>query len=112
MGVACLDGYGIVCGEGCSGFDAPICFCLPAGAIYGISYAPARIEQMTPVDIALYDVLGRRITTIYSRSRFGGLKLFSWDGTGADGAPVPPGVYFIRVSAGDETAVRKVVVIR
>ncbi len=78
----------------------------------GILNAPARIEVMTYVDIAVYDVTGRRVATIYSWRRFGGLKTFTWDGTNQDGHLVPPGVYFIRIAAGDEIAVRKVVIIR
>jgi hypothetical protein len=77
----------------------------------GALFAPARFEKMTPVDIAVYDVTGRRVATIYSRNRFGGLEFFTWDGADAGGSPVPAGVYFIRVGAGDETAVRKLVVI-
>jgi hypothetical protein len=78
----------------------------------GMLNAPALTEVMTHVDITVYDVTGRRVATIYSRRRFGGLKTFAWDGLSQGGQPVPPGVYFIRVIAGDETAVRKVIVIR
>ena len=59
-----------------------------------------------------YNVLGQRIRTIYSRSRFGGLKPFSWDGLDEKGTMVPQGVYFIRIVAGDRSTVRKVVILR
>lgn len=74
--------------------------------------APALSEVKTPVDIAVYNVLGRRISTIYSRSRFGGLETYTWDGLNQNGSPVPQGVYFIRIVAGDRSVTKKVVVIR
>jgi hypothetical protein len=74
--------------------------------------APALSEVKTPVDIAVYNVLGRRISTIYSRSRFGGLETYTWDGLDRNGSPVPQGVYFIRIVAGDKSTVKKVVIIR
>ncbi len=74
--------------------------------------APALDEVKTPVDIAVYNVLGRRISTIYSRNRFGGLETYTWDGLDRNGSPVPQGVYFIRIVAGDRSTVKKVVIIR
>lgn len=74
--------------------------------------APVLTEVMTPVDIGVYNVNGQRIATIYSRSRFGGFKTFTWDGMDRRGLSVAPGVYFIRVNAGNETAVKKIVIIR
>jgi flagellar hook assembly protein FlgD len=74
--------------------------------------SPASVETKTHVDIAVFNVLGQRIATIYSRNRYGGLEPYTWDGCDRDGSPVPPGVYFIRIVAGDKNTVRKVVVIR
>lgn len=74
--------------------------------------APALDEVKTPVDIAVYNVLGQRISTIYSRNRFGGLETYTWEGLDRNGSPVPQGVYFIRIVAGDRSTVKKVVIIR
>ena len=78
------------------------------GTILG---APAALEVMTPVDIAVYNVLGQRIKTIYSRKRFGGLEIFKWNGLDNSGTRVGPGVYFIHVVAGGKSEVKKAVVI-
>jgi hypothetical protein len=83
-----------------------------ASADARIRTAPSLIKIKTPVDIAVYDVLGKRIATVYSRTRFGGLETFTWDGLTARGHPVPPGVYFLRIHAGEKQEVKKVVVIR
>lgn len=73
--------------------------------------APMATPIMTPVDIAVYNVLGQRIKTIYSRKRFGGIDMFKWDGHDNRGSRVGPGVYFIRIAAGDKSEVKKVVVV-
>ncbi len=74
--------------------------------------APARNEVMTPVDIAVYNILGQRVATIYTRSRYGGLETFTWDGCLTGGDQAPPGVYFIKIRAGDKQEVKKAVIIR
>jgi hypothetical protein len=78
----------------------------------GVFSAPARNEVMTPVDIAVYNILGQRVVTIYTRSRYGGLETFTWDGCFTGGNQAPPGVYFIKIRAGDKQEVKKAVVIR
>jgi hypothetical protein len=82
------------------------------GARSAASSSKAWAEVRTPVDIVVYNVLGQRIKSLYSNQVFSGLMTFSWDGTDTDNRTVPAGVYFLRVSAGSENAVRKVVIIR
>jgi hypothetical protein len=72
----------------------------------------ASIPIRTSVEVAVYNVLGQRLRTIFSGSRFGGYMSFAWDGTSGSGNRVPPGVYFISVMAGGERDVRKVVIVR
>ncbi len=72
----------------------------------------AAIPIRTSVDVAVYNVLGQRLRTIYSGSRFGGYVSLTWDGTGNSGSLVPPGVYFLSVTAGGKKDVRKVVIVR
>ena len=79
---------------------------------HGMLGAPGLIEVQTELDIAVYNVKGQRISTIYSGDRFGGLETFTWKGLDRFGHTVSPGIYFIRVHAGGETEVKKVVIIR
>lgn len=78
----------------------------------GVLSAPALNEVMTPVDIAVYNILGQRVATIYARSRYGGLETFTWDGCLIGRGQAPPGVYFIKIRAGDKQEVKKAVIIR
>ncbi len=69
-------------------------------------------EVRTRVEIGVYNVLGRRVKSVYSNSVFSGFMTLAWDGTDSYHTAVPAGVYFLRVVAGSETAVRKVVILR
>ena len=55
------------------------------------------------MEIGVYNVLGQRIKSIYSNSRFSGLMTLAWDGTDARHQAVPAGIYFLRVVAGAGT---------
>ena len=83
---------------------------VPAGG--AVRLAPSDIEVRTRVDINVYNVLGQRIKSIYSNSRFGGIMTLAWDGTDTNGRTVPTGVYFLRVDAGGKKDVKKVVILR
>jgi hypothetical protein len=74
--------------------------------------APSSFELRTPLDVSVYNVMGQKIRTIYSDSRYGGLTPMTWDGTDGAGKAVSSGVYFISVQAGDIKQVKKVVLIR
>lgn len=70
------------------------------------------IEARSLVDVKVFDVAGRRVRTLYNRSRYGGPKTIVWDTRDHRGRAVAPGIYFVRVAAGGHTACRKVVVVR
>jgi flagellar hook assembly protein FlgD len=59
------------------------------------------------------DLAGRRVRTLASCREFApGLNRLEWDGRDSAGRPVPAGVYLMRVRAGGESAVQRVVVSR
>jgi hypothetical protein len=66
----------------------------------------------TDVEINVYDVVGRRVNTLYASQTFDEVITVSWNGTNSNGARVPTGVYFIRARAGEATGVRKILLIR
>ena len=74
--------------------------------------APSSVEVRTQVDVSVYNVIGQRIKTIYSNSRYGGIMTMTWDGTDEVGKLVSSGVYFLYVRAGDKKQIKKVVLIR
>lgn len=67
------------------------------------------------VDVVLdiYDIRGRMITALFDRKLPGGSKGgISWDGKDDKGRPVPSGIYFCRAKIGEDTGVRKMLLLR
>jgi alpha-glucosidase len=58
--------------------------------------------------LAVYDPAGRRVRALVNGAEPAGTHRVSWDGTDDAGTPVAAGVYFCRLSAGEQTAARSV----
>jgi len=58
--------------------------------------------------IDVYDVVGRSVADLADGEFAAGVQSVAWDGRGRDGAPMPSGVYFIRLTANGVESVRKV----
>ncbi|MFH1851275.1 MAG: T9SS type A sorting domain-containing protein [Candidatus Neomarinimicrobiota bacterium] len=64
------------------------------------------------IKITIYDLLGRKITTLLSGMQDVGYKLVIWDGTNDKGQPVSAGVYFYQIRAGEYVQTKKMVVLK
>jgi hypothetical protein len=71
-----------------------------------------RQEESVPVEIAVYDMRGRLVRKFAEGQRQSGRYGIVWNGTDSSGAPVPSGVYFYVLRAGDFTASRKMLLAR
>ncbi len=66
-----------------------------------------------PAMLAVYDVRGRLVTTLFrGLLPAGHRQTFTWDGTDRLGRLVPSGVYFSRAVVGSETETRKLLLLR
>ena len=79
----------------------------PAGASVEIRFSLAAPAHAT---LAVYDVSGRRVTTLLSGLTPAGPHRVLWDASDERGGRVPAGVYFLRLAAAGKTLVRNVVV--
>ena len=71
------------------------------------------LAEAGTVDLAIYDIAGRRVATLLSAARReAGPGDVAWDGRDARGAPVPGGVYVARLEAAGTTVRRQLVVLR
>jgi hypothetical protein len=81
----------------------------PFNAGTAITFALPRRSEVT---LAVYDVLGREVVQL-SRERWeAGPHTLRWSGDDASGRPVASGVYIYRLTAGDFTAARSMVLLR
>ena len=71
-------------------------------------------ELPAPADVVVrvYDLLGRRVRTLYDGEAAAGRQVWVWDGRGDDGSLLPAGRYFVEVRAGAAVARRSVVRVR
>ena len=73
-----------------------------------------RYHTETPADVelAVYDVLGRRVAMLARGFHVGGPHEAVWDGRSETGRTLAPGVYFARLTAGDRAATRRLTLLR
>jgi hypothetical protein len=57
-------------------------------------------------------VVGRRVRSLYDGPAATGRHSLGWDGRDDTGRRLPSGVYFARLSLGDETRTRRLVLTR
>jgi hypothetical protein len=104
-------------------FDAVICYSesIPEHFLVASPYPqPARewvrLRTDLPAEALLraevYDMLGRRVRTLYDGTLPAGRHLLSWNGHEQSGAPAPTGNYFIRVAAQGQQQTRQVLLLR
>jgi flagellar hook assembly protein FlgD len=65
-----------------------------------------------PARVRIFDAAGREVRTFEGFASGAASQTVSWDGRSASGAGVVPGVYFVRLEAGDRSQAARVVRIR
>jgi flagellar hook assembly protein FlgD len=66
-----------------------------------------RIPEARDVTLQVVDILGRRVATLVSGRQEAGYHTARFDGTG-----MGSGVYFYRLEAGNDTAIRRMLLVR
>ena len=70
------------------------------------------LPEASAVELAVYNILGRRVKTLFAGNLSAGDHTVAWDGTDAEGLPSASGVYFYRVAAQSFTETRKMVLMK
>ena len=77
-----------------------------------VRFVAFKVEGTQP-QVEVFDLAGRRIAGL-APGTDGSQRLFTWNGLGADGTVVDPGIYVLRVDlgadSGDDTALRTIAV--
>lgn len=76
----------------------------PFNPITTIQY---ELPQRSDVQITIYDLLGRKVTTLLSETQNAGYKSVQWNA-----ASVPSGMYFYQIKAGDYVQTRKMILLK
>jgi len=73
-----------------------------------------KLKVISPqrIDINIYDILGRKIKSIYSDQLTGGTHEFQWDGTSNIGHKVSSGVYYITAKGNNYQEWKKVTLVK
>lgn len=80
---------------------------LGAGSVLAVRPNPAPGGKTTimyrslgqlPVTVEIFDMAGRRVRSVFQGIASGPEDSVRWDGRNAQGQPVVPGVYFVRIS--------------
>jgi hypothetical protein len=70
------------------------------------------LPERTEVELAVYDLSGRRVATVVKESRGAGVYEERYTLTDDGGKPLPAGVYLYRLTAGSDVATKKMVIAR
>ena len=81
----------------------------PFNASTQITYA---LPEPATVSLMIYDVLGRHVNTLVRTTQPAGEYSAAWNGTDERGEAVGSGVYFYRLSVGDEVTARKMLLLK
>ncbi len=105
-----------------SGSEGSVAFGAPAAMGLGLSLAPnparagdARIgfraPTGAPIDLAIYDVAGRRVRSLLAggETRVG---IVAWDGLDDAGRPLAAGAYFVRLEGGGTRETGRITLLR
>jgi len=85
------------------------CYPNPFNAETRITFA---LQQTAQVDLSVYNVSGQKVRTLIAASRPAGEQSVNWDGRGETGAVLATGLYFLRLSVGDQQTVEKMMLVR
>ncbi|HEY9167270.1 MAG TPA: S8 family peptidase [Candidatus Kryptonia bacterium] len=72
-----------------------------------VMHVSVDVASNSNAEIVVFDILGRRIKTIFKGSVAFGLSDFTWNGINDKGVRVSSGTYFIRVNIGGQVSVLK-----
>ncbi len=62
--------------------------------------------------LVVFDVLGRQVKVLVNDMQHAGEHFTQWDGTNASGAAVSSGVYFCRLTAGNNEKITKMMLMK
>ena len=70
------------------------------------------VEQASVVSVQIWDLTGRLVQSFEPGFQAVGTYSVTWAGQLASGLPAPSGIYFYRISAGDQALFQKMLLLK
>lgn len=70
------------------------------------------LPKISDVNIAVYNILGAKVSTLLNKRQNPGRYTMTWDGRDDSGDKLPSGFYFLRLEAGEYKGTRKLLLIK
>jgi flagellar hook assembly protein FlgD len=70
------------------------------------------LQYRASVELAIYDTQGKLVKKLIDQALGEGQREVIWDATDARGIPVASGIYFYRLRAGGQSAVKRMVFLK
>ena len=70
------------------------------------------LPEKSLVNITIYDLLGRQVTTLINQTQDAGYKSVIWDATNDYGKPVSAGIYLYQIHTGQYISTKKMVLLK
>jgi len=70
------------------------------------------ITKAGKVEIVVYNAVGQKVRTLINAEEKAGYHKVNWDGTNDSGAKVGGGIYFYKITAGEFTSLKKLILLR
>ena len=88
--------------------------CAPVPFSSGVTIPWSIPEAATDADMQLSvtDMTGRTVRTLFAGPAPGSRGALVWDGSDGEGSPLPSGIYFCVLRAGDATATERLLLLR
>jgi flagellar hook assembly protein FlgD len=67
--------------------------------------------EIEDADLAVFDVLGNKVNTLVHATLSQGSHSVEWNADNNNGVKINPGVYYIRMTAGDKVFIKTIVLI-
>ena len=64
------------------------------------------------VNITIYDMMGRIVSTLVNENQSSGYKILQWNATNDSGQPVSAGVYIYTIKAGNFSQTKKMILLK
>ncbi|KPJ62683.1 MAG: hypothetical protein AMJ89_02275 [candidate division Zixibacteria bacterium SM23_73] len=84
----------------------------PFNPLTRIQYRVGNDQMVVHSNLEIYNILGQRVKTLVNEPKTSGIHEIIWDGKDENGEEVASGIYFYRLTAGDYSETKTMLLLR